>query len=58
MTTAQALRLARQALQREAKRLAFDANLYAKGIKTNWTQEAHLERQKVLEAIEIIEAMN
>jgi len=58
MTRAHALTLATHALQREAKRLAFEANLYRRGLRTSETERAYRERSKIVEAIETIRGMN
>lgn len=58
MTKSHALTIATRALEREARRLAFEANLYSKGLKTGETQRAYRERKKVVEAIEVLKAMN
>lgn len=58
MTRAHALTLATHALQREAKRLAFEANLYRRGLRTSETERAYQKREKVVEAIETLKAMN
>jgi precorrin isomerase len=54
MTQKEALKVAVEALKKQRKVIAFDANLYKTGLQDPHTTKAHEEYQKINEAIEIL----
>ena len=52
-----AIQLAVDAMTKQMRRHAFDANLYLNGVVSDRTQKAHAEYVKWAEAIKIIEAI-